>query len=167
MTKCATGPVVACFTKVWNENVSTTSLTPSTPWSHASSPRFHTSCDSFIKSNNPPRRIKLTEKDSLKVELAKFLWIFDIVSTPYFDATDVYALFTKSAKKKVSTKCFITKGEGEGGSTAFWTMLKQGQIGLERSATWFRFTVPGGQRVGLQGPRGSRGRPTGSQGAKG
>ena len=29
------------------------------------------------------------------------------------------------------------------------------------------YRVPGGQGVGLQGPRGSRGRPTGSQGAKG
>ena len=29
------------------------------------------------------------------------------------------------------------------------------------------FTVPGGQGVGFQGVRGSRGRPTGSQGVKG
>ena len=29
------------------------------------------------------------------------------------------------------------------------------------------YRVPGGQVVGLEGPRGSRGGPTGSQGAKG
>ena len=46
---------------------------------------------------------------------------------------------------------------------------KQGQIGLERSVIdpWFRFTVPGGQGVGLQRLKGSRGRPTESKGDKG
>ena len=31
----------------------------------------------------------------------------------------------------------------------------------------YPYRVQGGQGVGLQGPRGSRGRPTGSQGVKG
>ena len=39
------------------------------------------------------------------------------------------------------------------------TQLKQGQIGLERSASW--------SLIPIHGPRGSRGRPKGSQGVKG
>ena len=37
--------------------------------------------------------------------------------------------------------------------------LKQGQIGLERSVSW--------SLIPIHGPRGSKGRPTGSQGVKG
>ena len=32
---------------------------------------------------------------------------------------------------------------------------------------WWAYGVPGGQGVGLEGPRGTRGRPRGSQGVKG
>ena len=41
----------------------------------------------------------------------------------------------------------------------------QGPMGSRGRPTPYR--VPGGHGVGLQGPRGSRGRPTGSQGVKG
>ena len=45
-------------------------------------------------------------------------------STPYFVAKDIYALFTKSAKK-CATKC--SKRKGAGGGRRFLTMLKNMQ----------------------------------------
>ena len=59
---------------------------------------------------------------------------------------------------------------GEVGQACKWANLfEQGQIGPERSAGWSLIPIhgPRGRGVGLVGPRGSRGVPTGPQGVKG
>ena len=53
------------------------------------------------------------------------------------------------------------------GSTVSFQTFTFVLIDLLSPVKWQAYRVPGGQGVGLQGPRGSRGRPTGAQGSRG